>query len=957
MLPELNTPIGFAGKDGFYWWVGQVESKNDPKNSNRYKVRIVGQHVMSCDAIPVEDLPWAVVMLPVTAPSREGNSNFTASKLDKGDWVIGFFLDGSRGQNPVIMGSFQKVSNSVTNNTFSPNSYGESCLGFKRAFVDTNPHVAMPSDGNRTDIPKPLEDPSFKPQSNPQTSAAGSPVVEGSGGTNNGTNPAGRFSCVGIADAGCKDTKKTDNDFKRVLTEFFGNVSNSGGQVGTQMLSGVTGTLYDYTNAANGYVSRIFGIAKAYIGAAKAKLFALIKQGISSILSFSLGIPTPDKTTGANQPQSSSKSGVLGKVTTFLQKTLDDVNCQIADLEGSIYNFLLNLIFSLLEEVISAATCVIEATISKILSELEKFLNDSISAILGVLQAVLGIIASPLNILSAALKYIFDIFGIKCSGVDGNCREDEQNEYCTGKQKKKPGEDDFAALDQLIADISADGVEPLQTSCTQATANPCPEETTASVVGGTPLTPAAGPTVNLPSVLITANPTSVAYNGSTTITWTSTNATTVTSSNFNATTVSGTQTFNNLTTNQTYEITVEGPDGSASGNVVVYVGIAPPPAPPAPLPVAATPPPPVSVNSINTANIFVNGSTTFSTTIGTIDTFNIISTANLVLSASPSLTYSFVPTTATNIILGNTPPTYTQLLYSLTANKSVVQTNDSITFSFEITSGSVPNGSVYDYLLFGSVQLSDFVGNAVTGSMVVNNNIATVTIQTSPTFSFYGSTSMSFIVLKSGSSLASYNFTLVNPVTTPPPTNPNSPNYKPPFSPPKLCNIEVDATGKIMSIDVCDKGTPYSRKPFIKIYGEGIGASATPVLDENGFIVKIKVQRPGTGYVPNRVNKNCIIDDFVIIRPGLGYTSPPTIYVNGEKDIARAIISDRGYISAIEVINKTKTYENFPTIQIIGGGGAGAKAIPSFGCLDDPTYTEYINQVAPSGTDSVIDCP
>jgi hypothetical protein len=887
MLPELNLPIGFVGKDGFYWWVGQVESKNDPKNSNRYKVRIVGHHVMSCDAVSVDDLPWAVVMLPVTSPAREGNSDFTSAKLEKGDWVIGFFMDGSRGNNPVILGSFQKVTDSVENNKFSPNSYGDSCLAFKRSFPDTNPYVAMPSDGKRTTSPTASDDPSKRPQ----TGLPASPVVEGSGGVNSLTNPSGRFMCVGIADAGCKNPKKSDSEFKRVLTEFFGNVSNSGGQVGTQMLSGITGTLVDYGNAANGYVTRIFGIARSYVGAAKAKLYALIKKGISEVLKFCLGIPTPDKSkSSANQPRSSSKTGILGKVTTVLNEILENINCSIADLEDAIFNFLLNLIFGLLKDVISAATCVVEAIISKILQELENFLTSVISSILGPLQSILGIIASPLNILSKALKYIFDLFGIKCSGVDNECRETEQTQYCTGKQKKKPGEDDFAVLDALIANISKDGVADLQSSCQTATTIPCPELTTAYVTGGTPSGNNSGSPA-APTPIPPVNPFSPS---------------------------------------------------------AFFPPVTPPPTA---VPVLPTPPSQVFVSSYSVSTITLIGSTSHSFFLSGALGKTSTSTTTINIKSGISNKSSFVPSPTTSTLLGDIEPNYPTLSYSLTADKTEVKPGEAITFTLSLISGSIEDGTIFDYLIFGSIQNSDFFGDALVGTMVMNDGIAIKTIQAANKFSFTDSKSISFIAIQSGSSIASVDFLMINPVADAPTQGQLT------FVPPSLCSVEVDPDGKIISIDVCDRGDPYSRKPIINIVGEGVGASATAILDEDGYLVKVKIERPGTGYVPNRVNNNCVVNDFVIIRPGFGYTSVPIILIDGEPNIVRGIISEDGFLSSVEIINKTKTYDTFPTVTIIGGGGSGAKAIPNFGCLDDSSYTEYVSSVAPSGVDSVIDCP
>ena len=107
MIQEFLGQTNFAGRDGFYWWIGQVETQKggQAKSDDRYKVRIVGQHLKDCNAVAYDDLPWAIVMMPATAPRREGGTSFQSVEYKAGDWVIGFFLDGSGGQQPVIMGS------------------------------------------------------------------------------------------------------------------------------------------------------------------------------------------------------------------------------------------------------------------------------------------------------------------------------------------------------------------------------------------------------------------------------------------------------------------------------------------------------------------------------------------------------------------------------------------------------------------------------------------------------------------------------------------------------------------------------------------------------------------------------------------------------------------------------------------------------------------------------------
>ena len=87
----------FAGKDGFVWWVGAIENRVDPLAIGRCQVRIFGWHSSNKLKVPTGDLPWAHPMYPLNASKM-----FSAPEV--GDWIVGFFLDGENGQQPVMMG-------------------------------------------------------------------------------------------------------------------------------------------------------------------------------------------------------------------------------------------------------------------------------------------------------------------------------------------------------------------------------------------------------------------------------------------------------------------------------------------------------------------------------------------------------------------------------------------------------------------------------------------------------------------------------------------------------------------------------------------------------------------------------------------------------------------------------------------------------------------------------------
>jgi len=94
----------FMGLDGFVWFTGVVEDRNDPELLGRVRVRCVGFHTDNITELPTSELPWAHVMHPVTDPSMHGMGN-TPSFLVEGTWVVGFFRDAEEKQQPIILGS------------------------------------------------------------------------------------------------------------------------------------------------------------------------------------------------------------------------------------------------------------------------------------------------------------------------------------------------------------------------------------------------------------------------------------------------------------------------------------------------------------------------------------------------------------------------------------------------------------------------------------------------------------------------------------------------------------------------------------------------------------------------------------------------------------------------------------------------------------------------------------
>ena len=87
-MPEIQS--NFMGLDGFIWFVGVVEDRNDPDQLGRVRVRCLGFHTDNLTALPTADLPWAHVMHPVTDPSMHGMGNSPSFLIEGCGLLSGF---------------------------------------------------------------------------------------------------------------------------------------------------------------------------------------------------------------------------------------------------------------------------------------------------------------------------------------------------------------------------------------------------------------------------------------------------------------------------------------------------------------------------------------------------------------------------------------------------------------------------------------------------------------------------------------------------------------------------------------------------------------------------------------------------------------------------------------------------------------------------------------------------
>ena len=104
----------FIGRKGFTWFVGVIEDRNDPVKLGRLRVRCFGWHTEDKGQIPTDKLPWAMPMNSINS-AQTNNIGISPTGLVEGAWVIGFFLDGDRAQEPVVMGTLATIPSELAN--------------------------------------------------------------------------------------------------------------------------------------------------------------------------------------------------------------------------------------------------------------------------------------------------------------------------------------------------------------------------------------------------------------------------------------------------------------------------------------------------------------------------------------------------------------------------------------------------------------------------------------------------------------------------------------------------------------------------------------------------------------------------------------------------------------------------------------------------------------------------
>ena len=288
--------------------------------------------------------------------------------------------------------------------------------------------------------------------------------------------------------------------------------------------------------------------------------------------------------------------------------------------------------------------------------------------------------------------------------------------------------------------------------------------------------------------------------------------------------------------------------------------------------------------------------------------------------------------------------------FTVTPDKLTYKEGQTITYT--ITTTNITDGTTLQYTLYGpSISKSDFDNKSLFGNFTIINNQAKVYVGIADDKETESDETVTFLI-NGTNAFADVIILSEDEVVNPPIINPKKPCFDKPIAGKPI----TDSKGSIISIPIVEKGCPYVFPPKVIITGPGYGSSAIALLDSTGRVSEVRVTRTGIGY---NLNQNpelrCVIDSYTLLSPGRGYTSEPDVYVDGVAGRARAIIDEQGYVISVQPTDRTSTWNEIPIVRLIGGGGTGARVLPSVTCLDNKTYEDQ--GYAKIGTGKYIDCP
>jgi len=431
MTEQTVVKQNFFGKDQFQWWLGQVTDpetgkwektlqtqKVEDKNEVYYyrvRTRILGYHG-NADELPDDQLPFAHVLGPANQ-SFGVNGEGDLLGLQGGEIVLGFFLDGEDGQQPVIFGTLYRnrdvkvVAPEDRKTSFEPFSPEKYALG-KHVIDKASKTSGIPSSGVSNN------------ESSDEVTVAKDDFEASTDITITPPNPCGS--------SGVGEISAKLNDFSKLLSR----LKNIDGQY----IDKIMGKIIDIENEVKTIASSIFATVSGLIAKIRTEVMKLVYEALTEILK--LITPKPLQ----------SYTGQATKVIT------DSIFCLFENLLGDVFSYLFDSIMNFVDSVVSFTQCVVDSFMGDMFSQISSILDTLMGSILSA-AGVAGSIGSIIDSALSGLGFLSSLFS--CDKV--GCFTPHQ--WSTRLGTAKMLVDDFTSLfESNPLDVSISGIDQFSTA-------------------------------------------------------------------------------------------------------------------------------------------------------------------------------------------------------------------------------------------------------------------------------------------------------------------------------------------------------------------------------------------------------------------------------------------------------------------------------------------------------------
>ena len=391
----INEPtVNFVGKDGFYWWVGEVEDNEDPMELGRVRVRVLGYYTNvrggTTADLPTDSLPWATVLQHTCQPGNDGQGE-SSGQLQPGAIVMGFFMDGDQAQMPIVIGVMRvkKSAESMDKKVFAfTGEKMEPGVGVNVAtMAPGNPNSSMATtkeegyhrakQDNTVDLPNQKGE-----NRRSAVSGSGSPNNAGTvmaGNEGNPTKPKNPEKPIPAANGVGGPWKTLEYQLSYLLEDLADHAGSLIRAEDGEFLEVVTGKLV----SAKQLTVRI----QNFLGSVFAQVVSAMRQSLANLAE---ELELVNILGGATGAPFIVFTAVQSAVSTIL-KALCNIDSQIIGFIDDPVGTILGFLDSFLDGLIDKATMVmqgVQATIDSVICQVQKLLDN----VLGIVDTVSTIV-------------------------------------------------------------------------------------------------------------------------------------------------------------------------------------------------------------------------------------------------------------------------------------------------------------------------------------------------------------------------------------------------------------------------------------------------------------------------------------------------------------------------------------------------------------------------------------